>query len=216
MKSRVLSSFEREKQDNNNDSEFYKYPRFVYHLDSSFRSKLTNYYREIIQPNSTILDLMSSWVSHLPKDVKYKEVIGHGLNRQELIANQQLNRHWIQDLNRSQELPLGKDTIDFILIVAGWQYLQEPENIAEELYRISKPNGILIISFSNRAFWNKCPNIWLNGTYKEHFEYINSILIGAGWENIRNTAESSKGLYPFNIIGIKGDPFFCVTANKSY
>ena len=31
-----------------------------------------------------VLDLMSSWVSHLPDEVRYGRVIGHGMNAQEV------------------------------------------------------------------------------------------------------------------------------------
>ena len=35
------------------------------------------------------MDLMSSCVSHLPGEVGYGEVIGHGMNAEELAANPQ-------------------------------------------------------------------------------------------------------------------------------
>lgn len=46
-----------------------------------------------------MLDLMSSWVSHLPADVKYEKVIGHGMNAAELAKNKQLDSFWVRDLN---------------------------------------------------------------------------------------------------------------------
>ncbi|KAK7395781.1 hypothetical protein VNO78_16351 [Psophocarpus tetragonolobus] len=63
---------------NFNCIEFYSYPRFVTHVDDGFNATLTNLYRERLRPEMEILDLMSSWVSHLPTDVKYKKVVGHG------------------------------------------------------------------------------------------------------------------------------------------
>jgi len=80
-----------------------------------------------------VLDLMSSWVSHLPEEVRYEQVIGHGLNAEELEANPRFDRHWVQNLNQSQALPLANASIDCSLIVAGWQYLQQPEAVAAEL-----------------------------------------------------------------------------------
>ena len=78
--------------------------------------------------------VVSSWVSHLPDDVSYDNVIGHGLNAEELSANPRLDRHWVQNLNRDQTLPVEDASIDATLIVAGWQYLQQPEPIAAELW----------------------------------------------------------------------------------
>ena len=47
----------------------------------------TDLYEREIDSDSTVLDLMSSWDSYLPKRKKYKKVIGHGLNKQELEKN---------------------------------------------------------------------------------------------------------------------------------
>ena len=100
---------------------------------------------------------MSSWVSHLPEDVSYDKVIGHGLNAEELNANPRLDQHWVQNLNRDQILPVDDASIDATLIVAGWQYLQQPEPIAAELLRITQPRGRVIVAFSNRMFFTEAP-----------------------------------------------------------
>ncbi len=83
----VLSEAERDKLDRSDDALFYAQPRFVHHLDAGFRERLTQLYRQRIPACAVVLDLMSSWVSHLPEEVRYEEVIGHGLNAQELAAN---------------------------------------------------------------------------------------------------------------------------------
>ena len=80
----VLNNFQRKKLDESNDAEFYSDPKFVYHLDASFRKYLSDLYKNEITDNSTVLDLMSSWDSYLPEGRKYKKVIGHGLNKQNL------------------------------------------------------------------------------------------------------------------------------------
>ena len=104
MAKNLLTDYQRRKEDNNDDSYFYAQPRFVHHLDKAFRSRLTALYKERIPKNSIVLDLMSSWVSHLPNCINYKRVIGHGLNQLELEKNNQLDDYWIQDLNRNQKL----------------------------------------------------------------------------------------------------------------
>ena len=116
---RVLDDAQRFKLDASDDALFYSEPRFVHHLDSSFRDRLTALYREKIPPCANVLDLMSSWVSHLPEDVTYDEVVGHGLNADELEANQRLDRSWVQNLNKDQILPIPDSSIDATLIVAG-------------------------------------------------------------------------------------------------
>ena len=42
---------------------------------------------------------MSSWVSHLPHNVKYSKVVGHGMNAAELAKNKQLDNFFVRDLN---------------------------------------------------------------------------------------------------------------------
>ena len=144
-----LSSNDREKIDNNDDDIFYKNPRYVNHLSNSFRKRLTALYSEYLLNHYVILDLMSSWISHLPNDMRYKKVIGHGMNEAELSSNNRLDRYWVQNLNKSQNMPIEDSTVDVCLVVAGWQYLQYPEKVSLEISRIIKPDSLLIISFTN-------------------------------------------------------------------
>ena len=151
----VLNNYQRKKLDESNDEEFYSDPKFVYHLDSNFRQNLSDLYEREIDNYSTVLDLMSSWDSYLPKRKKYKKIIGHGLNKQELEKNKVFDSYWIQNFNLNQEIPLDKESIDYCLMVAAWQYLQYPENLTREIARILNRKGKIIIAFSNRAFWHK-------------------------------------------------------------
>ena len=118
----ILTYQQRQKLDETNDNEFYSTPKFVYHLDLNFRKNLSAVYKQEIQNNSSILDLMSSWDSYLPKNIKYKKVIGHGLNKEELKSNKAFEDYWIQNFNINQKIPLENETIDFCLMVAAWQY----------------------------------------------------------------------------------------------
>src|SRR5581483_6528913 len=81
------------------DEDFYAPPRLVYHIDDHAVAALTAFYRTVLPGGGTVLDLMSSWVSHLPPDIEYGEVIGHGMNEEELAANPRLTRHFTQNLN---------------------------------------------------------------------------------------------------------------------
>ena len=62
----LLTEAQRRKFDEASDDLFYAEPRFVQHLDGAFRFRLEVLYRERLRPDSVVLDLMSSWVSHLP------------------------------------------------------------------------------------------------------------------------------------------------------
>ena len=210
----VLSAEQRRKLDESSDALFYAQPRFVHHLDGAFRERLTALYRQHLQPNSVLLDLMSSWVSHLPADVSYREVIGHGMNAEELAANPRLSRHWLQNLNEQQRLPLESSSLDAALIVAGWQYLQQPEAVATELLRVIRPDGLLIVAFSNRMFHTKAPQAWLEAGDRERLAGVAQVLLCQGWQLQQLIAEDTRAAGPMGWIGGKGDPFFAVIARR--
>jgi len=209
----VLNNYQRKKLDESNDEEFYSNPKFVYHLDSNFRQNLSNLYEREIDNYSTVLDLMSSWDSYLPKGKKYKKVIGHGLNKQELERNKIFDTYWIQNFNSNQEIPLDNESIDYCLMVAAWQYLQYPENLTREIVRILSNQGKFIISFSNRAFWHKAPNIWTSSTEEERIKYVRKVLISNGFNEPRIIKKFNQpGLNFFNFFN--KDPFYCLIATK--
>tara|TARA_Y100001933_G_C18815739_1_gene487004 strand:+ start:120 stop:767 length:648 start_codon:yes stop_codon:yes gene_type:complete len=210
----ILNTNQRKKLDESNDLDFYASPKFVYHLDSNFRKELTQTYNKEISSGSTVLDLMSSWDSYLPKTKNYKKVIGHGLNKEELEKNKYFDKYWIQNLNEDQNIPLESKSIDYCLMVAAWQYLQYPENIALEIARILKSNGKLIIAFSNRAFWTKAPNIWTTSDENQRVDYVRNILIYNGFNEpriIKKFVSKNLNIFPF----FNFDPFYCLIAQKT-
>tara|TARA_B100001769_G_scaffold25409_1_gene16774 strand:- start:11 stop:661 length:651 start_codon:yes stop_codon:yes gene_type:complete len=212
-----LSPYDRNKSDISDDGIFYQQPRFVHHLSDSFRNRLTSLYSEYLLNHHIILDLMSSWVSHLPSNISYKKVIGHGMNEAELSSNERLDRFFVQNLNKKQNMPIEDSSVDVGLIVAGWQYLQYPEKVSLELSRVIKSDSLLIISFTNRAFWTKAPNIWTYSSEEKRIEYVTSVLTSNGWriEKILNEKTQDKKLFGF--YSSESDPFFSVIArnNKS-
>ena len=209
----VLNSYQRQKLDETNDEDFYSDPKFVYHLDGNFRKYLSSIYKNEIKNNSTVVDLMSSWDSYLPNEKNYKQVIGHGLNKDELKKNKILNSFWVQNFNLNQKIPLDNSSIDYCLMVAAWQYLQYPEALTEEVSRILSDGGKFLISFSNRAFWHKAPNIWTTSTEEERLIYVRKVLVSNGFMEpriIKKFNEQSFNLLPF----FKHDPFYCLIASK--
>ena len=209
----ILNANQRRKLDESNDLEFYASPKFVYHLDSNFRKELTKIYNDEFCSDSIVLDLMSSWDSYLPNTKKYKKVIGHGLNKEELERNKYFDKYWIQNFNKDQNIPLESESVDYCLMVAAWQYLQYPENVSMEIARILKTNGKFIIAFSNRAFWTKAPNIWTNSDENQRVDYVRSVLISNGFKEprvIKKFVSNNLNIFPF----FNFDPFYCVIAQK--
>jgi hypothetical protein len=142
------------------DSLFYAMPRFVTHIDDHAIAAVTSLYRALFPPGGTLLDLMGSWVSHLPDDVAYGEVIGHGMNEEELRANPRYHRWFVQDLNADAVLPLADASIDAVGLCVSVQYLQRPIDIFRDVARVLRPGGSLAITFSNRCFPTKAVAVW--------------------------------------------------------
>ena len=102
----LLRPEQRTKLDQTDDTQFYSFPRFVNHVDEEFIDQLTNLYRKRLKPNTRIFDLMSSWVSHLPEEMEFAHIEGHGMNDLELAKNPWLNNYFVQNLNQNPKLPL--------------------------------------------------------------------------------------------------------------
>lgn len=159
---RVLDDADRTKLLDGDDDRFYRSPRFVHHVDDAFREQLTDLYREVLDAGDDVFDAMSSWVSHLPEDLELGTVVGHGMNAEELDANDRLDRWFVRNLNESQSLPLDDAAFDAVLVAVSVQYLQHPEPVFAEFARILRPGGVLVVSFSNRMFPQKAIRAWRN------------------------------------------------------
>lgn len=172
------------KMDTADDAAFYVQPRLVTHIDDDAIAALTDFYRQRLPASGIVLDLMSSWVSHLPPEVSFGEVIGHGMNATELQANPRLNRFFVQDLNRDPKLPLADASVDAVTICVSIQYLEQPVAVLRECLRILKPGGQIIASFSNRCFPTKAVAIWRSLGDEDHARLVGAYLSNAGFIDV--------------------------------
>jgi SAM-dependent methyltransferase len=174
------------KEDTSPDPLFYRQPRFVTHIDESAVAAVTELYRALFPAGGTVLDLMGSWVAHLPQETAYAEVIGHGMNEEELEANPRYTRYFLQDLNADPILPLAEGSIDAAAICVSVQYLQRPVAVFREVKRVLKPGGVFAITFSNRCFPTKAVAIWLHLPMGQHMRLISLYLDRAGFASIES------------------------------
>ena len=212
----LLRPEQRTKLDETEDKLFYTLPRFVTHVDNNFIAQLTDLYRERIAPNSRILDLMSSWVSHLPEDVRFARVEGHGMNEEELARNPQLDSYFIQDLNLNPKLPFAEGDFDAVTIAVSVQYVQYPEAVFSEIHRVLKPGGISIVSFSNRMFYQKAIAAWRDGTDGSRMRLVKSYFKSIPGFSEPEAIVRKSNLAPFlQMLGLSGaDPFYAVIAKR--
>ena len=146
--------------DESDDREFYVWPRLVHHIDDSARAAVTDLYRRHVPAGADVLDLMSSWVSHLPPEVEYGRVAGLGMNEAELAENPRLTEHTVQSLNAEHVLPYADDSFDAALCCVSVQYLTQPVEVFAEVGRVLRPGAPFVVTFSNRCFPTKAVAAW--------------------------------------------------------
>lgn len=142
------------------DKEFYRSPRLVHHLDSTARSHLRRIYERLLSPGMRVLDLMSSWESHIPQKLKTCEVTGIGLNREELETNRQLSNYNVHDLNKNPILPYKDRYFDAAVCTVSIEYLIRPREVIAEVARVIRPGGIFVVAVSERWFSGKQISLW--------------------------------------------------------
>ncbi len=211
-----LSPDQRTKLDETNDAFFYESPRFVTHVDDGFIQQLTDLYQVRLQPNTRILDLMSSWVSHLPDEMAFTHVEGHGLNAEELARNPRLNHYFVQNLNQEPKLPLPDQSFDAVLNTVSVQYIQYPEAIFSEIHRVLKPGGVAIISFSNRMFYQKAIQAWREGSEADRVKLVEGYFASVpGFTRPEVIARQAQVPGIMQLLGMGGgDPFYAVIAER--
>ncbi|HEY6599796.1 MAG TPA: methyltransferase domain-containing protein [Pseudomonadales bacterium] len=141
--------------DTSDDTLFYQMPRLVAHIDPGTIAALTRYYADVLPPGARVLDLMSSWISHLPDAARYASVAGLGMNAEELAANPRLDVRVVRDLNRDPRLPFDAASFDAALIAVSVQYLIRPVEVFRDIARVLSPGGRLIVAMSHRCFPTK-------------------------------------------------------------
>ena len=146
------------RSDGNDDAWFFEVPRLCYHMGEPAVASLTQYYRNNIPAKSDILDICSSWVSHYPQEFPktMKTITGMGMNDLEMKYNNQLTAGYkIKDLNDDPNLPYPSHSFDVVTIAVSMNYLVQPVEILNEIRRVLRPGGKVIISQSNHSFPSK-------------------------------------------------------------
>ncbi len=193
--------------DESSDALFYQAPRFVTHIDDAAIAAVTQVYREQFPAGGAILDLMSSWVSHLPADVTYRRVVGLGMNAEELAANRRLDARLVQDLNQDPRLPFADAEFDAAGICVSVDYLIRPVEVLRECGRVLGPGRPLVITFSNRCFPTKVIAAWQMLDDEGHQKLVERYFEEAGnWTEIERLDRSP---------GPGTDPLYAVIARSA-
>ncbi|GIL54095.1 hypothetical protein Vafri_9653 [Volvox africanus] len=196
----VLSPSERAVLDARPAAEFFDVSRVgVANTDASFERRLSALYGELLGPRMSagepvLLDLCSSWTSHLPPELKPAQVIGQGVNAEELASNVALTSSFVQDLNRHTHLPLPSDSVSAVLCCNGLQYLTHPEWVMAEVRRVLVPEGLVVVAFSDYSWEERATAGWLaRRSGRERLQLVERVLQSAGL-NIVQLLADDEGL----------------------
>ena len=180
------------RQDEAPDAGFYANARLVQHLDAACRAELRRLHGRFLAPGVRVLDLMSSWASHLPSVPEPGHLAGLGMNAEELDANPRLHERAVKDLNVRAELPWGDGAFDVVICTASVEYLLRPAAVLREARRVLRPGGACVVSFSDRWFPTKAIRVWSELHPFERLGMVLALLKGAGFEALE--AETLRGL----------------------
>jgi hypothetical protein len=189
-----------DKADRSPDAAFYVQPRFVTHIDDAAIAVVTQVYRSVLPPDGALLDLMSSWVSHLPVDLAYASVTGHGMNAAELAANRLFSRWFVQDLNEDPVLPLDDGSFDGACLCVSVQYLQRPVEVFREVARVLRPGAPFVVSFSNRCFPTKAVAIWQALSATDQQRLVEAYMDAAGFAEVTGRASVPEQGDPLRVV----------------
>jgi SAM-dependent methyltransferase len=196
-----------ERDDESADDRFYVVPRKVVHIDDGAIAALGRLYAEALPAGGRLLDLMSSWRSHLPAGLSTGEVVGLGMNAEEMADNPQLTKSLVHDVNRDPRLPFGDEEFDGAMCAVSIQYVTHPLLVLREVRRVLRPHAPFVVSFSNRCFPTKAVAVWLGSTDPQHLSLVRSYFDAAGgWKDVTEEDRSPDG---------NGDPLYAVWARRS-
>jgi SAM-dependent methyltransferase len=190
--------------DESDDELFYLQPRLVVHIDDGAIATLRSILGVKLPPSGALLDLMSSWRSHLPNSVAPSRVVGLGMNRAEMADNPALTEIVVHNLNREARLPFGDREFDAAVLTVSVQYLTHPIEVFAEVGRVLRPQAPFVVSFSNRMFPTKAVALWAQASDQQRVGVVARYFHEAGcFERI----ELMEG--PQNLRSTT-DPLYCI------
>lgn len=189
-----------ERTDSSPDELFYSEPRLVQHIDTATIEALTEFYRTFIPSGADVLDLMSSWISHLPQELTLGRVAGLGMNATELEQNTQLTEWCVQDLNNEPKLPYSGSKFDRITLVVSIQYLVRPLEVMASAYQALKPGGKICIAMSHRLFPTKAIAAFTSMAPEDRIKLVCHYLESAGFQDVEFIDRSPPNADPLWLV----------------
>jgi SAM-dependent methyltransferase len=207
------------RKDESDDAVFYARDRFVDHLDDVALATVERLIRTlVVEQEPSILDLMAGWNSHIPYSLRTKEVVGLGLNRNELSENKALTEVVLHDVNKTPALPFEDDRFDVVLNTVSVDYLTQPFAVFREVARVLKRGGLFLVTFSNRMFPEKVVKIWRESSEPERVMLVEDFFRSSSLFDEPRTFVSKGKPRPkddkYGGRGLPSDPIYAVYADR--
>ena len=175
------------------------------HIDDNAVALLKKYYAETLPRTGRVLDLCSSWVSHLPAEVEERvlarkkeveergggekdggglEIVGLGMNAAELAANPVLEETVLQDLNADPTVPASVAPLHATVCVVSVDYLTKPLDVLASVRERTVEGGSVHLVISNRCFPTKAVGRWLRISEEERLKMVGDYLWWSGWREV--------------------------------
>lgn len=191
--------------DENDDSLFYSFPRLVVHIDEWAIKTVGEIFEQYLPRDAVLLDLMSSWRSHLPPSLNPAAVVGVGLNRAEMEDNPALTGIVVHDLNRDPRLPFPDSHFQGATLTVSIQYLVRPVEVFREAGRVLRAGAPFVVCFSNRMFPTKAVWIWQRASEAQRIELVRRYFEESGWfEQIELAERLPEGFYADPVYAVIG------------
>ena len=200
-----------DREDESPDGRFYGPPRLVTHIDDGAVAAVSDLYAELGVDGSAseprrVLDLMSSWVSHLW--TAPAELVVLGMNPTELEANPQATERVVRDLNVDPTLPFEDASFDAVLCCVSVDYLVHPVEVLREAARVLRPGAPVVLTFSNRCFPSKAVAGWLYADDEGRCAIAATyVRLAGGFDEPEVSLRTPAGRY-------RGDPLYAVVARR--
>ncbi len=192
-----------ERADGRPDDEFYAPPRLVTHLDDAAIAEVGRLYRDLGLEGS-VLDLMSSWISHFDPPPAALTVLG--MNALELERNAAATARVIHDLNADPRLPFDDEVFDAVTCCVSIDYLVRPIEVLADAARVLRPGAPFVCTFSNRCFPTKAIRGWLLSSDADRVDIVRSYVDATGvFGEVRSELRNP---------GRRGDPLYAVWAHR--
>jgi SAM-dependent methyltransferase len=199
-----------ERMDESDDAVFYAVPRKVVHLDDGAIAAVTRMFADTLPSDGVLIDLMASWRSHLPRELRRRRVVGLGMNGEEMRDNPDLDDRVVHDLNRDPKLPFAEAEFDAAMLTVSMQYLIHPIEVFREVGRVLRPAAPFIVVISHRCFPTKAVKIWHQcQTMRERMELGMAYFRFAGGFTDLLGVDLRPGARP------EADPVLAVTARRA-